>query len=224
MAVRVRIARLPAIVTVIAMAAAGGCRSLSVPVTMPASAQLTRPVHDADLPAMALRATDLTGAFAVTAEQYLPTDVLAANIPDADKRRAQFETWGRTMGYRVTFESNGRPRPRTPTRVQNDIERYTDIAGAQARLRDFDPPRDLSLSAAAVRELKPEPSPGAETRSFRMLGWDGAADRVIYVSVARVGPIVSVMTTTSETDREDKGAHAARLSRLVQERISATLR
>jgi hypothetical protein len=211
-------ARLLVIVAVLSMLAAGGCKSV------PAPAQSTRAIHDADLPAMALRSTDLADGFTVVGEQYLPTDALVANIANADERRGQLETWGRTMGYRVTLESNGRPRPRTPTRVQSDIEHYADVAGAQARLRGFDPPRDLGISAVALQELKPESTIGDEMRAFRMFGRDGDADRVIYVTAIRIGPIVSVLTTTGDTHRDDKGVHAARLSRLVRERATATLR
>jgi hypothetical protein len=191
---------------------------------VPKAPAAQRELTDADLPHMSLRLTDLPAGYTLAGEEYTPTDVLVANVTEQEDLRGLLESWGRVMGYRTAVDGSSSERLRTPVRVQNDIERFGDVAGARERLRGFDPLRDLGLNAAAIQEQKNRGSLGDEARAFRMLTHEGAGDRVVYAAVFRSGPVVSILFTMSDTFRDDKGDHAYRLSRLVDERIAATLK
>jgi len=209
---------LGAVILILALAAAA-CSAVPTP-----SAEPPRSIRDSDLAAMALRLTDLPEGYTLAGEEYVPTDALVRSVAGTEETRGTPEKWGREMGYRTAAAGPSVQRLRLPVRVQHDIERYTETAGARERLRAFDPARDLGMNGSAVEELKPPASLGSSVRAFRMFVNDGGADRLVYVTVFRAGPITSILTTTGDTHRDDRGDHAFRFSRLVHERVSAALK
>src|SRR5262249_10384447 len=163
--------------------------------------------------------TDLPAGYTLAGEEYTPTDVLVANVSEQEDLRGRLESWGRLMGYRTAVDGSSAERTKTPVRVQNDIERFSEANGARERLRGLDPLRELGLNASAWQEQRARGSLGDESRAFRMIAPEGATERVVYTAVFRSGPVVSILFTISDTFRDDKGDHAYRLSRLVDERI-----
>ena len=208
---------LGAVVLVVALTAAA-CSAIPTPPTE------MRPITDADLGAMALRLTDLPEGYTPAGEELVPTDTLVRSVAGTEETGGSLETRRPEAGYRTAVNGPSAPRLRLPVRVQHDIERYGEPSGARERLCSFDPERDLGVTGSAVTELKAQPRLGEKARAFRMLVEDGETDRLFYVSVFRMGPIVSNLTTTGDTHRDDRGDHAYRLSRIVDERVGAELK
>ena len=79
------------------------------------------------------------------------------------------------------------------------IERFPSPAGAHARLRNFDPRAHLRLIASGVEEQAIGTAEGDEVRAFRVVVREGAVQQPLFLTLVRVGTVVSFHTTSGES-------------------------
>ena len=95
-------------------------------------------------------------------------------------------------------------KPTTPAEfvpLPTGIECFPSPAGAHARLRNFDPRAHLRLVAGGVEEQAIETAAGDEARAFRVVVREGAVQQPLFLTLVRVGTVVSFRTTPGEAYR-----------------------
>ena len=78
------------------------------------------------------------------------------------------------------------------------IERFPSPAGASERLQNFDPRAHLRVIAGGVQEQSTGSADADEMRAFRVVVREGQVQQPLFLTLVRVGTVVSFHTAPGE--------------------------
>ncbi len=180
-----------------------------------------RPVSDDDLRAVVLREADLPEGFALLEEKLTGNEEYAASFKNASMVRTLLDGWGREAGYEASYAS-ATAKARVPALIASSADRYRDADSARQAWREAPSLLEQAHTTfSGVTEVA-GPRLGDDAAMMRMYVTDpSGAEMVSYWVVFRRGAITADVTTLAPKHRDDKGEHATRLARLVDERLAA---
>lgn len=201
------------LLSLIALAA---CGSADVP---------SRALTDDDLRTAALRVDDLPPGFTARDERPLTNQDVADLTTQPETVRGLLDDSGRDGGFESSFAAGGPlDRPGQPSVVVGLFDRYGDAARARSA---FAHASDLDQYAKQpITGQKPFDAPrlGDQSGALRGLITDASGtDFVVYAITFREGAVIASVTTLAVKHKDDRGQHAARLARLLDERLSNRL-
>lgn len=183
----------------------------------------TRDITDDDLRTMVLKAEDLPAGFSLAEEKLTNNEQLAQEYTDPETVRGLVDEWGRRSGIESVFDGTGVPdKPRLPLIIGSSVDRFVDAAHARSAWRKDElllPYTKASRPTAPTRLA--DPHLGDQSAATRMYMTDSEGrELVMYAITFRQGAVVADVATASLKHKDDRGEHAARLARLVHERVS----
>ncbi len=185
-----------------------------------------RVLTDDDLRVMTLTVNDLPPGFRLAEEWLSDNQAYAERLTNPEQARAVLDGWGRAAGFSSLFALAGAPdRPRQPSMIAVSSERFADADHARQAFAEQENLREYAQRPFYARSPYKAPALGRQSAADRMFTTDeSGAGLVVYAVTLRNGPIVATVSTSARLDKDDKGAHAIRLARLVAERIDGQLK
>ena len=140
--------------------------------------------------------------------------------------RGVLDSWGRAAAYVTVFSLSGpADRPQQPSMIAASADRFVDAEHARQAMSGQRDMLQYARRPVYSQSTFTAPRLGEQSTAVRMFTTDEhGVEMVVYSITLRQDALVAGVSTFALLYKDDRGAHAIRLARLVLERMSARMK